>query len=408
MEPANSIPPWDRPDRTFPAIGPLFCCLLWPRHSIHGRPPPPLATPARGRQYAFRPTPSEATLPPTAPIFAGAFAPDFAAPRRPLLWNGEGIGAETALATPEGPVAAARLLRGGSVLGPAGCTARLSEVHHLNLPAAAFRRLGQPAPVLLAAGALGFGLPTAPLVLGPSQRIRLGGTWLEAGRLVDGQRIVHQDGAAAMVLLATDVSLPPAGAMPLLAAGVVLAPAGAPHGMADAGAEAEILMRLADASGVPPGWLDGYVDHADRFGVTGWARDTAAPARVVPLEALVDGIVIGRALADQPRPDLARPRQGEAGSAAAAARHGFTLRFAAPLPAGRSWMVQLCRAGGRVALPGTPLLLDATATATAPARFAIALAPARFDIALAGLAAGSNATDFLARLIVGAAPARPR
>jgi len=335
-----------------------------------------------------------------------AFAPSFAAPRRPLLWNGEGIGAATPVATPDGPVAAERLRRGGRVLGAAGQVLTLREVHHLTLPAAVFRRLGLAPPVLVATGALGFGMPTAPLVLGPAQRIRLAGDWVEADRLVDGVRIVRLAGGAQMVQLGHG------DADPLLAAGTMLAPAGAPPGgVGDISAQVEILLRLADASGVPSGRLAGFVDHADRFGVVGWALDTAAPERVVPLEVLVAGQVVACGLADQPRPDLARAL-AQAGRGTALARHGFALRFAAPLPAARTWMVELRRAGGGQSLPGqslpgqslpgqslpgTPLLLDAATTS-----------PARFDIALAGLADGEAAAVFLAGLVAGAAWARRR
>ena len=324
-----------------------------------------------------------------------AFSPAFAAPRSPLLWSGQGIGAATPVATPGGPVAADRLQRGGRVFGAAGQVLTLTSVHHITLPATVFRRLGLSPPLLMAAGALGFGLPTAPLVVGPAQRIHLAGNWVEADCLVDGLGIVRLEGDRQIVQLLHN------GTGPLLAAGLMVASAGAcAEGALGAAssvlAQAEILLRLADASGVPAGPLDGFVDHADRFGVVGWALDTAAPERVVPLQVLVAGQVVAHALANRPRPDLLRAL-ARAGRGTALARHGFAVRFTTPLPTGRSWMVTLRHAGGGRSLPGTPLLLDAAAPD-----------PARFDTALAGLTDGEAAAAFLARLVDGATKARRR
>ncbi|MCC6717771.1 MAG: hypothetical protein IT555_07805 [Acetobacteraceae bacterium] len=297
---------------------------------------------------------------------------------------------------------AERLRRGGAVLGAGGAVLTLSDLRHLTLPAEMFRRLGLAAPVLVAAGALAPGVPSVPLLLGPAQLVRQAGGWLAAASLVDGIGVRHRDRGVRMVLLGHG------GDAPILAAGAMLAPAGTmPAGPGAAGATGaglipacEALLRLADASGHPTRHLDGYVDHADRFGLVGWARDAAAPQRVVPLEVLVAGTVVARVLADQPRPDLpARPpaapgplaepmAEAVADRASGTLRHGFALRFATPLPAGRIWMVTVRRAGSGPSLPGTPLLLDAAAPSAE-----------RFDMALAGLGGGAREVDMLARLV---------
>lgn len=315
-----------------------------------------------------------------------------------MLWNGEGVGAGTLVATPDGPVPAERLQRGGTVLGDSGRALMLTEVHHVALPAAAFRRLGLAPPVRIAAGALGFGMPAAPLLLGPAQCVRLDGGWITADLLVDGREIRRLDDDARMVLLAL-------GDGSLMAAGVMLAPAGAAaaqHLGVDAAQAVATLRRLAGAA--PTGAMAGYVEHADRAGVTGWALDSAAPDRVVVLEVVVGGRVVAQFPADLPRPDLPPSGSIQRGSIQRGSiRHGFAWRFAPNLPAGQPWLVEVRRAGGGASLPGTPLLLDA-ATAT----------PAAFDIALAGLgeAAGLGETagdmHFLAQLIENAANARPR
>ena len=175
------------------------------------------------------------------------FAPELAAPQRSLLWNGVGIGAATLVATPDGPVPAERLQRGGTVLGGSGRRLVLTEVQHRPLPAASFRRLGLAAPVRIAAGALGLGMPSGPLLLGPAQRIRLAGGWIAADLLVDGLGIRRLNHDTRMVLLAHG------GDTPFLAGGVLLAPAGAPASAvagADIAAATAVLLRQADAAAV--------------------------------------------------------------------------------------------------------------------------------------------------------------
>jgi hypothetical protein len=325
----------------------------------------------------------ESALPHPSP----AFAPPFAAPRHTPLWDGQGIAAATPVATPYGQIPAERLQPGGQVLGPGGALLTLTEVRRLSLPGALFRRLGLDAPVEIAAGALGFGMPSGPLVLGPAQRIRLAGGWIAADLLADGRAIRTTDGGGPMIALRH------AGEGPFLAAGTPLgAPASADQdGLADIAATVATLRRLADGSGVPTRDLDGFVDHADHFGVAGWAIDRALPDRVVPLEILAGDAVIALAVADKPRPDVAADRPG------GRARHGFAVRFAAPLPAGRSWMITVRRAGGGPALGGTLVLLDAAGASSEA-----------FDLALAAIADGAAGAEFLARLMDAGVAARRR
>ncbi len=316
-----------------------------------------------------------------------AFAPAFAAPRHTPLWDGQGVAAATLVATPFGPTPAERLQPGGQVLGPGGTLLTLTEVRRLALPGALFRRLGLDAPVEIAAGALGFGMPSGPLVLGPAQRLRLAGGWIAADLLADGRAIRTTHSGGPMILLRH------AGEGPFLAAGTPLgAPAGASHGgPADIAATVATLLRLADGYGVPSRDLDGFVDQADRFGIAGWAIDRALPDRVVPLEILAGGTVVAHALTDRSRPDVAVDRPG------GRARHGFVARFAAPLPAGRSWMVTVRRAGGGPTLGGTQVLLDAAGAS-----------PAEFDLALAAAADGVAGAEFLAGLVNAGVAARRR
>jgi hypothetical protein len=316
-----------------------------------------------------------------------AFAPGLAGPAPALLWDGRGIGADTMLTTPFGPVPAGRLRPGDRVLGPGGVVQALTRVLRIDLPGAAFRRLGLPRPVGIAAGALGFGMPAGPLVVGPAQCVRLDGGWIRADVLVDQRAIRPVEAGLAMVALRHD------GAGPVLAAGVPV-DFGGEAGPDVAAAVASLLRIGASARRRPE--IDGYVDIADRTALHGWAIDRSRPGCVVPLEVLVDGAVVAQAITDLPRPDLGGVGSGgeELGGWAL---HGFAVRFPAPLSAGRRWMVEVRHAGGGPALPGTPLVFDAAAGSAM-----------RFDTALAALGSDAAAAATLAGIVEAGAGRRRR
>lgn len=325
-----------------------------------------------------------------------AFAPGLAGPAPALLWDGRGIGAETMLATPFGPVPAGRLRPGDRVLGPGGVVQALTRVLRIDLPGAAFRRLGLPRPVGIAAGALGFGMPAGPLVVGPAQCVRLDGGWIRADVLVDHRAIRPVEAGLAMVALRHD------GAGAVLAAGVPVDVGG--DAGPDVAATVASLLRLAGASARRRPEIDGYVDIADRTALHGWAIDRSRPGCVVPLEVLVDGAVVARAITDLPRPDLGGAGSGGEGPGGEGlggeglggrALHGFAVRFPAPLSAGRRWMVEVRHAGGGPALPGTPLVFDAAVGSAM-----------RFDTALAAL--GNDAAATLAGIVEAGAGRRRR
>ena len=281
------------------------------------------------------------------------------------------MGADMRVATPMGPVAAGRLQPGAEVIAPGGAPVRLEAVRHLALPAAAHRRLGLPAPVLVEAGALGFGQPAQDLVLGPAQCLRLDGAWVPAFLLagLPGVRLLEQGAPLVLLRCAHGAGMMVAGAM-LASAGTV-----------PASGEAAVPALLRLAGGERP--MDGFVDHADRHGVAGWAIDPGARDRVLALEVVCGEEVLARGLADRPRPDLVQN-----GTGGRLGRHGFALRFARPLAPGRAWMLFVRGAGGGATLSGSPLLVDAAVAE-----------PGRFDVALAGLPADAGSVDFLASLV---------
>lgn len=66
--------------------------------------------------------------------------------------------------------------------------------------------------------------------------------------------------------------------------------------------------------------FEGFVDTLTRSGASGWAWMPGAPKTVVEIEAVRGGRIIGRARAEQPRPDLLKWKKGTG-------LYGFTLSF---------------------------------------------------------------------------------
>ncbi len=91
--------------------------------------------------------------------------------------------------------------------------------------------------------------------------------------------------------------------------------------------------------------IEGAIDSLTRWGATGWAWMPGAPERAVEVEAVLDGRVIGRALADQVRPDLADQGKGPG-------RCGFVLTFAEDMTSGVMLLLQARGPNGLVRLFG--------------------------------------------------------
>jgi hypothetical protein len=66
--------------------------------------------------------------------------------------------------------------------------------------------------------------------------------------------------------------------------------------------------------------VEGLVDGLTSWGATGWAWIPAAPERILQIEAVLDGKVIGRDIADRMRRDLVECGKGTG-------RYGFTITF---------------------------------------------------------------------------------
>ncbi|WP_296706057.1 glycoside hydrolase family 99-like domain-containing protein [Rhodoblastus sp.] len=70
--------------------------------------------------------------------------------------------------------------------------------------------------------------------------------------------------------------------------------------------------------------VEGHIDHLTRRGAKGWAWFPSAPELTVQIDAVLDGKIIGRALANQLRPDLAQHGK-------ATGHYGFTIKFNEPV-----------------------------------------------------------------------------
>ena len=114
-----------------------------------------------------------------------------------------------------------------------------------------------------------------------------------------------------------------------------------------------VWRRLALRAGitVATGALQGWLDAAEARLVRGWARDAANSDMPVPVEVVVDGLVLGSTLANHYRADLATAGYGQG-------RHGFEFRFPAPLASDQPHML-VCAV--RAPLTGAPRLLPSTA-----------------------------------------------
>ena len=108
----------------------------------------------------------------------------------------------------------------------------------------------------------------------------------------------------------------------------------------------EAVWRLAQRGGitVATGPLQGWLDTAEAGLVRGWARDAANSNMPVPVEVVVDGVVLGSTLANHYRADLAIAGYGHG-------RHGIEFRFPVPLASDRRLrLIGLCLVGSDLGL----------------------------------------------------------
>lgn len=103
-----------------------------------------------------------------------------------------------------------------------------------------------------------------------------------------------------------------------------------------------------------PGALEGFLDAATPRRIAGWARDAAHPASPAVLEVFDNGGIITRIVANQFREDLRAAGFGDG-------LHGFELRLTAGLAPDRRHELRVRRAADGAELPGSPVVIEATA-----------------------------------------------
>ncbi len=138
--------------------------------------------------------------------------------------------------------------------------------------------------------------------------------------------------------------------------------------------------------------LDGLLEHADRDGISGWARDSASPDTPVQLDIVLDGVCAARIAAEQHRPDLAGAGIGP---------HAFQLRFP---PSLRGSEVAVLRAGTGEHLPGSPKHLPPASTDADPAAALIAAVQAAAEVPEDAAALAADLADRLAASLARPSP----
>ncbi len=106
--------------------------------------------------------------------------------------------------------------------------------------------------------------------------------------------------------------------------------------------------------------VEGHVDHLSRWGASGWAWLPSAPDTAASIQAVLDGRIVGRASADQMRPDLLEHGKGTG-------RYGFVIGFDEPLAGTKPPLILVVDAEGSTKLPGAdqlPPLEDVDSEAT--------------------------------------------
>ena len=221
-------------------------------------------------------------------------------------------------------------------------------------------RRARVAPVRIAAGALGGGVPERAVSLGADQALVTARGVVAAGHLVEG-RLVTREAAGAVMY----VTLGVAGA--LVVAGMACLAGRHPVCARAAGAA-----RRAMAGGEPLEALRGRVETVSRRRVVGYALDGAGP---VALEVAIDGVAVAWGMADRPRPDLAMAGLGDGAIA-------FDIGFDMP---GDGGLIEVRRVADGSRLEGAALVRSRGCGSLAEAMPAAADAAAGLDVAVAVL-----------------------
>ena len=232
-------------------------------------------------------------------------------------------------------------------------------------------------PITFRAGSLGAGVPVRDLSVSPLHALFLDGVLIPAQSLIDDDRIVQAGSVVSVEYIHVELD-----------SHDILLAEGAPaesfiddssrrmfHNAAEFGMlypevarsparycaprveEGELLeairARLAALPRPTATTLRGFLDTANRDGLTGWARDPAAPSERITLRILVNGIEVGDLRADEMRPDLVRAGEGDGA-------HAFRFAFPTPLPSERRHVIEAVGPDGS-RLSGPPKIIEPAA-----------------------------------------------
>jgi hypothetical protein len=105
------------------------------------------------------------------------------------------------------------------------------------------------------------------------------------------------------------------------------------------------------APAVPESTLRGCLDLVTHRQAEGWALDTRYPDCAVPLKFIVDGVVVGRILANRKRDGLKEAGIGNG-------RNAFLFEFPAELSTTKPHLVQVERAWDGAILANSPMTVE--------------------------------------------------